>query len=107
MMAISFKVWIGLTISMLGLSGLVYAMQIFSNAVASHGLVLKETDVPPIPDNMKVYIALELASTGILAVGIVIMALGHADTFAKGVDTRSSKDRKTMRDSNSRVAGAA
>jgi hypothetical protein len=82
-------------------------MQIFSNATASHALVYKEADVPAFPDNMKAYLALELASAGMLAVGIVIMALGHYDTFDMGADTRSTKDTKPMSDSKSKVAGAA
>jgi hypothetical protein len=56
---------------------------------------------------MKAYIALELASAGTLALGIAIMALGHADTFDKGKDVVSSKDTETIRDSKSNVAGAA
>ncbi|HEV8405395.1 MAG TPA: hypothetical protein VGQ13_05750 [Nitrososphaera sp.] len=106
-MTISFKVWIGLAIAMVGLSGLVYAIPIFARATASHDLVFKEADVPPFTENMKAYIALELASAGTLALGIAIMALGHADTFDKGKDVVSSKDTETIRDSKSNVAGAA
>jgi hypothetical protein len=106
-MAISFKVWIGLSILMLGLSGLVYSLLTFSHAVASHGPVYKEADVPPIPESMKPYIALELASAGIMTAGVVIMALGHYDTFNKEVDNRSTKDTRPIMDSKSKVAGAA
>ena len=53
MVAISFKVWIGLGVAMLGLSGLVYSMQTFSNAVAGHGPVFREADVPPIPETLR------------------------------------------------------
>jgi hypothetical protein len=104
-MAISFKVWIGFFVIGLGLAGLVYTMQIVSKAAASKGLVYKE-DVPKYPDNMKVYIPMEAASAAIMTIGIVIAALGHADTVVK-VDTLPQEDVERIKDSTSKVAGAA
>jgi hypothetical protein len=102
-MPVSFKVWIGLIVVGVGVGGLVYTMPRFSNSVASKGPVFSEADVPHISDSARAYIPLEAASAALIAIGVAIAALGHADTFSKS----SRKDIEKVKDSKTRVAGAA
>ena len=63
-----------------GLAGLIYALPIISNAVAAKGLVFKESDVPATPSTIGPYIAIMIASSGLLVGGIVLSVVGPAST---------------------------
>jgi len=62
-----------------GLAGLIYALPIISNAVAAKGLVFKESDVPATPTTLGAYIAIIIASAGLLAGGIFLSIMGQGN----------------------------
>lgn len=62
------------------LAGLIYALPIISNTVAAKGLVFKESDVPATPGTIGPYIAIVVASSGLLVGGIILSIMGSAST---------------------------
>jgi len=106
-----FKIGIGAAITVLGLVGLFYAMSVVSNAAASKGAVFAETDVPKFPDNMKMYIPVEIGAAGAVIVGISLMAVGLGEAFPSPPEESDHAEVKTKsaesHDEKSDAAGAA
>ena len=95
---------VGIGMLAAGLAGLIYALPIISNAVAAKGLVFKESDVPATPTTLGPYIAIIIASAGLLIGGIFfsIMGQGNAEetTESSKQDTEKNAAEHTRDDTH-------
>jgi hypothetical protein len=108
LMPFSFKIIIGAAITILGVVGLFYMMPMVSNAAASKGPVFTEADVPKFPDNMKVYIPIEIGAAGAVIVGISFMAVGLGETLSPPSEESDHVEVKTKStESHDEKSGAA
>jgi hypothetical protein len=71
---------IGIGMRAAGIVGLIYALPIISNAVAAKGLVFKESDVPVTPNTIGPYVAIIIASAGLLVSGVFLSIIGQEST---------------------------
>ena len=60
--------------------GLIYAMPIMSNLVAAKSLVFKESDVPATPSSVAPYVAIVIASSGLIIGGIALCISGQVSS---------------------------
>jgi hypothetical protein len=80
LMARQIKSVIGVSMLVAAVVGLIYAMPTMSNMVAAKSLVFKESDVPATPSSIAPYVAIVIASSGLMIGGITLCVLGQVST---------------------------
>lgn len=76
-MARSLELMIGAGMLAAGLTGLIYAMPLISSSVAAKNVVFGESDVPATPSSIAPYVAIVIASTGLIVGGITLCAMSQ------------------------------
>ena len=98
---------IGIGMLAAGLMGLIYALPIISNAVAAKGLVFKESDVPATPGTVGPYIAIIVASSGLLVGGIILSIMGSASTDKVPPKQDAGKNASEHKNDDTKTAAGA